>query len=879
MATKEEIAVHLSNFQNFNAAGYIDSLQKAVEAITNQAVAPVYRTPQLGKTSVFMASPKVVDQAFGYKKYYEAKAGRFAAHPNISDRLRGGAGLYWTDKISQLGTDAQTKNQLCYMRSVDATVTETSIPLKMHFNTLAAPEEDELGRTIEWILLEGNSGYAPIIDPASQNDLPASEVNTFDATLFNAYLVSSYDATRQDGTQTDYTTSITQLTSKSEIDEQYGSATYSYADVHGDYNYLDRRYESTIHNIAVKPNTLPNMYVFFAYQDSEDPNPAFKQLLSLNNQIDLTNHDDMFHLQSSNAQVRATPSEKYFAAWTRTYANAISNGTVFNLNRSYQNILFSADDMATLAQYEAHKELFPMWMHIEFTTDKMTEFAETLKDSQLMGLLQAKLLDAIKTNALPIAKTFEARTVPMNGVTAQSIASPEASPMMKQVYANNNRRIFDLTTWMDTIDSDSLTDSTSVGLDTLFSTFLGTYKFSDVVSNHPKYRFYKSLLAIILKGKVKKLLKKHMRTVQEVFEGKSAYHETVLYKVSKYAGPNTNGEPIQSFYIPNSNDLDVFTYIDTQVKYDTQYTYSITAYELVVGNKYQYQELVSKVQYGKWAAVQVINEPSLRLVEVPIYVHTNRVLDNPPIHPEVEFVPYKGINNKIKILVNSGVGRYDIPFEIIESEEMEQVNKHKRAQNKLHTDNTLMYETDDYPAFFEVRRMLKKPKSFGDFAGKKIKLASTTLKNTEMISSGMGIVDKIKPNTKYYYCIRAIDNHGHISYPSPIYEVEMVDDAGSIYPIVRICEFAPEFESQPAIGGRRYIHIQPTMPQLLVNEENSGLIEVGTVANLDKLNLSISEETVWGKKFKIRLTSKSTGRKMDFNVSFEHQHLKLKNRD
>jgi len=57
------------------------------------------------------------------------------------------------------------------------------------------------------------------------------------------------------------------------------------------------------------------------------------------------------------------------------------------------------------------------------------------------------------------------------------------------------------------------------------------------------------------------------------------------------------------------------------------------------------------------------------------------------------------------------------------------------------------------------------------------------------------------------------------------------------------------------------------------------LVEVGSVKNLDKLNLSISEESVWGKKFKIRLTSKSTGRKIDFNVSFEHEHLKLKNRD
>jgi len=881
MTTKEKIIDAIINLNNMNSVEYLQSLRRAVEVATDTTVRPAYRSPQIGKTSVFMLSPDVVDNVFQYGKYLEASGNRYAALPNITDKLRASAGLYWTDKITQLGIDSNTKNEMGYMNNIHPTITHTAVPLKMHFSTLAPAEEDELGRTVEWVLLEANNGFAPIFDPNSSGgyDVVGSDVNYFSAEKFVKHMTVGYDDTRLAGTLTDYGMSAIQLPSKSDIDEQYGDATFSYADIHGDYNYLDRRYESTIASNAVKSNTLPNMYVFFAYQDSEDPNPAFKKLLSLNNKIDLTNHQDMFSLNSANPQVRVTPSEKYFSKWTRAYSNAVADADVFHLNRSYQNILFAAEDLAKLTQYEAHKEMFPMWMHVEFTTDKMTEFAETLKDSQLMGILQTRLFDAIKNNTLPHVKTFEARAVPLNLTTAQGVASPEKKPMLKLVYDNNKRRVFDLSNWIDTVDTDSVGDSTNLGLDTLYSTFLGTYKFADAISNHPKYDFFKSLMAIILKGKIKKLLKKHMRTVQEVFEGQPAYHETVLYKVSKYAGANTNGQPLQSFYIPNSNDLDVFRYMDTQVKYDKQYTYSVTAYELVVGNKYKYENLITKVQYGKWAAVQVINEPSLRLMEVPVYVHTNRVLDNPPIHPEVEFVPYKGINNKIKILVNSGVGRYDIPYKIIESEEQIQVQKHKKAQNKKHLDNTLMYETDDYPAFFEVRRIGRHPKSFSDFAGKRTKLVSTTLKNSDMISAGIGIVDKIKPNRKYYYCIRAIDNHGHISYPSPIYEVEMVDDAGSIYPMVRVVEFAPRFESQQSIGGRRYVHIKPAMPQMLVNEEASGLVEVGTVEHLEKLKLSISEEPLWGKKFKIRLTSKSTGRKMDFNISFEHEHLKLKNRD
>ena len=47
-------------------------------------------------------------------------------------------------------------------------------------------------------------------------------------------------------------------------------------------------------------------------------------------------------------------------------------------------------------------------------------------------------------------------------------------------------------------------------------------------------------------------------------------------------------------------------------------------------------------------------------------------------------------------------------------------------------------------------------------------------------------VDDIQPNTKYYYMFRSVDIHSHYSYPSEIYEVEMIEDAGAVYPRVRL---------------------------------------------------------------------------------------------
>jgi hypothetical protein len=47
---------------------------------------------------------------------------------------------------------------------------------------------------------------------------------------------------------------------------------------------------------------------------------------------------------------------------------------------------------------------------------------------------------------------------------------------------------------------------------------------------------------------------------------------------------------------------------------------------------------------------------------------------------------------------------------------------------------------------------------------------------------------------------------------------------------------------------------------------------VESTKNLKDVPLGVEEEQVWGKKFKVRLTSKNTGKKIDLNISFEHEH-------
>ena len=113
-----------------------------------------------------------------------------------------------------------------------------------------------------------------------------------------------------------------------------------------------------------------------------------------------------------------------------------------------------------------------------------------------------------------------------------------------------------------------------------------------------------------------------------------------------------------------------------------------------------------------------------------------------------------------------------------------------------------------------------------------------------------------------------VDYHQNISYPSVVYEVELVEDTGSIYPIIRICEINKEEKKITKKGVKRFIHITPTFENLLANQDRMGISEEDGPEIGQEVILGLSEVPVWDKKFKMRLTSRSTGKKVDFNFKF-----------
>ena len=79
-------------------------------------------------------------------------------------------------------------------------------------------------------------------------------------------------------------------------------------------------------------------------------------------------------------------------------------------------------------------------------------------------------------------------------------------------------------------------------------------------------------------------------------------------------------------------------------------------------------------------------------------------------------------------------------------------------------------------------------------------------------------------------------------------------------------------------GFKKFIQLVPALSQQMVNYEDSGLTIDGKLINdpaavSDSISLGIVEPKLFvkdnNKIFKIRLTSKQTGKKLDLNITFD----------
>ena len=182
--------------------------------------------------------------------------------------------------------------------------------------------------------------------------------------------------------------------------------------------------------------------------------------------------------------------------------------------------------------------------------------------------------------------------------------------------------------------------------------------------------------------------------------------------------------------------------------------------------------------------------------------------------------------------------RYRAKPVIMLDSDIEALDKIKKAQLTVDNlgnplkDGKVEFGSDDVVKTFQLFRLQKKPQRYSDF-----ELYDQV---TQQVFE-----EKILPNTKYYYTFRAIDEHGHVSNPTPVYEVELIDEKGAVKPLIRTIELEKKENKEKVKDCQRYIYLKPSLKQLHFSSD----------PEVDGIFSSSNKK----KKYKMRITSKGSG--------------------
>ena len=706
-----------------------------------------------------------------------------------------------------------------------------------------------------------------------------------------------------------------------------------YVKIKPHYNFTEPKYEGMISDSSVPETILPNMYVFLSETqlNNLDPNLGFNpnidpmsegvkakqkpkgasqylEIMTLGGNLPNVFVDVLNEKGEKTGEKQKKP---YFSMWIDKYGDIAKEqpGVIDAHAAKLLNIGICQSDISLLKDYNEKEQMFPMAMEIEFSTDQNTEFAEMLDKHKLGKALMLELMErttaeltgddtSLKTEPFVHASSKQPALIDDNGNLDVNHAKPFISLNANYV------ETMDLDQWFMDLKLASYNKETPAN-----AIFIGMEEGDKTPKDMSVWK--KFLLVNKFGINYKQFVKKKFRKdIDLTFNGaRPAYNETLYYRIEKKIG----NQIIQNIYLPNSSKTGVLKYYDTQVKYGVDYTYKIYAYQLVVGTRYAYSKFITPIpeqlteeyiafnaydpalgDWGFdmeeipwnpwWGHAYVDYEPCTKILEIPWYEFTQTMVDNPPPPPDVDFVPYRGIKDEILINMTENNGEYLMHPVSIDSTDEDQHNLIRKAL-QVPKGEPILYKGDDPVIAYEVYRTTTKPKRYEDFADKLIKTVDT-------IKEGTSLRDKLQPNTKYYYIIRAIDRHFHFSNPSAIFEVELISDSiqnvgglmeltglTAVKPRVKICELDNKIEKSLFKPMRKYLRILPVMEQTMLSDEE----KPKSAYDDKKIKLGLTDASLFGgqegRKFKIRLTSKKTGKKMDVNIDFRLKYEKVNKQD
>tara|TARA_Y100001963_G_scaffold140523_1_gene207649 strand:+ start:8463 stop:11717 length:3255 start_codon:yes stop_codon:yes gene_type:complete len=677
------------------------------------------------------------------------------------------------------------------------------------------------------------------------------------------------------------------------------------------YNFYNELFELSPENVRTEWQ-LPNPYVYNAYKSSpQNTTGYFHQLIDLGNEIPISK--DKLTVKD---YVKLTRESSVFFkegkpwAYSDIHPFSLLGALPYRTSARFNTIVLT--DKLLMNSTKALKKAFPYGVEIDLGTQLSSGLLDLINQRSPTGGLINMFMTLLANNTthyntwnlsapgqdISFAHRFimcnDFVTFPVDG-----FINEEINRTLRRNVSMIDTQIFDLSQLLNTTSLEKFDD------------FYGPYindeknvKISNLVNIHKEKHGHADSMEVFhaaintINDDLNEYLFNKAPTMREIYEGKKCHTEVIAYEIVKCkyvpgSGPNQRVKRrVQSIFIPNMFDKDTpLSYLDTQVFYDQSYVYEVYAHTLVVGAAYRYnggsiQQAPLNAQGdsvngyvfledGLWQykaprlEAPIVDSYAI-IVRAPYYnneeinspadepLRETLVADKPPLPPDIAFHPYEGVPDRLLMLLNQNYGeRPLIPNTQIFAEDAAKIAAMKEAQKgEPKPQGHILYKTDDNRGTYEIYRLNRKPEKWSDFRDtanvKKITLNS--LKQS-------GIDDIISPNVTYYYFARFVDVHGNISNPTNIFSVRIIkEEASPPYMVLEPFQFKKP-EAITSIPFKKYIKITLSDNLRRAVGENA---ESADVAYQLKSGVGF-------KKYKFRVISQKTGKKIDINVDMNPQ--------
>jgi len=407
------------------------------------------------------------------------------------------------------------------------------------------------------------------------------------------------------------------------------------------------------------------------------------------------------------------------------------------------------------------------------------------------------------------------------------------------------------------------------------------------------------------------------------------YNEVVAYRIEKIGGSVTGDrftqDAIQNFWFLNSDDVERLEFLDNQVIFNQDYTYRIYKYVLIAGLEYTYSDLsvtrtianldrdhdtssagwcleffdpetgdsssplyndgsgavaalgttlatdaqvTSPVGQQYLADFKLKVLPSVKIVEVPLFEKQISIVDSPTNYVQVSPTFTLDDSNRLIFKIRYGAKTsFKMPTSVT-AEDADYSQKFMTSYDIM-DDDLITTNGISLPINLEIYRIEQMPNSLSDFNGNLYKTISMKIPNENATFRTTIVADKVHPNKKYFYFFRVVNEAENFGVGSNIIEAELVSDGG-----YKFANFEAYFEnelgpppfSRTIKSFKKLLNISPSIDNLIIDDSSADYTDLAK-NQVQNINFGASQDSLWGKKYKIRLTSKKTGKKIDINIT------------